>query len=317
MKKYVLFIILTLLLFCYSGAEILITEVSPPGINTSSWLEIQNVGDNAQSIKDWKLVKMGTNNTFTDVLTLPDITMQPGETAWIQPFFFDYNDTEINQMIYGTWDIWFTSLSLSSLFDNFILLDSSGVIKDSVIYRSVEYTEYDTMTLIVKNMVNSGAWTVTDEEKKLIDQGVFAPTSIVPIKKEYGLRRKTKYTSMSTADWEPVKFVDLTPGQDNLQTFTEDIQLFQNYPNPFYPKLHDFTVIQFYTKGANPVSLRIYDLLGNLIKVLVNNETLSPGFHKVLWNGTNDKDKKVGSGTFLIVLKYGNFSIIKKMTIIR
>lgn len=73
-------------------------------------------------------------------------------------------------------------------------------------------------------------------------------------------------------------------GQDIPNTFS----LSQNYPNPFNPS----TKIRFDIspplpgEQETPVSLKIYDILGREVEILVN-EQLKPGSYEVEWNGTN------------------------------
>lgn len=61
-----------------------------------------------------------------------------------------------------------------------------------------------------------------------------------------------------------------------------DFSLEQNYPNPFNP----VTVIKFHLPITSSVSLRVYDMLGNEVAVLLNGVTTS-GVHEVSFNGSN------------------------------
>ncbi|MBN1398776.1 MAG: T9SS type A sorting domain-containing protein [Bacteroidetes bacterium] len=89
--------------------------------------------------------------------------------------------------------------------------------------------------------------------------------------------------------------------------------LSQNYPNPFNPN----TVISYKLKVRSEVVLRIYDILGREIAVLVN-EQKSAGTHTIEWNGNDSVGRQVGSGVYFYQLKCGNGSIsTKKMLLIR
>ena len=93
-----------------------------------------------------------------------------------------------------------------------------------------------------------------------------------------------------------------------------DYQLSQNYPNPFNPS----TVIRYSIaagtscqSGAVSVLLRIYDILGNEVATLVN-EQQSPGYYEHTWNAGN-----ISSGIYFYMLNAGNYKEIKKMVLVK
>ncbi len=81
----------------------------------------------------------------------------------------------------------------------------------------------------------------------------------------------------------------------------------QNYPNPFNP----LTTVQFGIPKKALVKLQIYDVLGNEVATLVNNE-LIPGVYKTSWYAWN-----YPSGVYICRLISGNFSVTKKMVLIK
>lgn len=85
----------------------------------------------------------------------------------------------------------------------------------------------------------------------------------------------------------------------------------QSYPNPF----ERITEIRYQIPetGVNPyVSLRIYDVTGRIVKILVN-ETREPGYYRVLWDGEDDSDKAVASGIYFYRIEAGDFTAVKKI----
>jgi len=86
----------------------------------------------------------------------------------------------------------------------------------------------------------------------------------------------------------------------------------QSYPNPFNPE----TAINFSIKQADKVSLKIYNLQGQLIRSLVDADKLA-GSYSVIWNGTNDQGFRVSSGTYLYTLKVNGFEETKKLTFMK
>jgi len=83
--------------------------------------------------------------------------------------------------------------------------------------------------------------------------------------------------------------------------------LSQNYPNPFNP----VTVINYQLAADSDVRLVVYDLLGREVASLVN-EKKTAGFYTVSFNATN-----ISTGVYFYKLTAGNFSEIKKMTIMK
>ena len=101
--------------------------------------------------------------------------------------------------------------------------------------------------------------------------------------------------------------------RDITTIMPDDYKLAQNFPNPFNPT----TRIEYYLPMNNTISLAIYNMLGQEIVKLVNNQYTVGGSHFIVWNGTDKNGIKVGSGTYVYELKYGNFSKTRQMTLIK
>ncbi|MBW7886878.1 MAG: family 10 glycosylhydrolase [Bacteroidetes bacterium] len=80
-------------------------------------------------------------------------------------------------------------------------------------------------------------------------------------------------------------------------------QLEQNYPNPFNPS----TTIKFSLERSNHTSLRVYDMLGREVAVVVD-ETLTSGTYEYKFNGEN-----LSSGVYLFRITSGEYIQTKKM----
>ena len=93
----------------------------------------------------------------------------------------------------------------------------------------------------------------------------------------------------------------------------DDYRLAQNYPNPFNPS----TRIEYSLPVNNTISLTIYNMLGQEIVKLVNNEYTAAGSHNVVWNGTDKNGMQVGSGTYIYELRYGNVSKTRQMSFMK
>jgi FG-GAP-like repeat/FlgD Ig-like domain len=102
--------------------------------------------------------------------------------------------------------------------------------------------------------------------------------------------------------------------QHNWTVITpDDYHLEQNYPNPFNPS----TTITFSLPLNKRISLSIYNLNGQEIKRLIDDEDYNQGTHSVQWDATDDQGKPVASGVYVYRLVYGNFSKTKTMTLVR
>lgn len=93
---------------------------------------------------------------------------------------------------------------------------------------------------------------------------------------------------------------------DGLQTPSK-FQLHKNYPNPFNPT----TTITYDIKDQNLTTLKIYNMLGNEIKVLVNKNQL-PGTYRVDFDATD-----LATGIYFCRLTSGNNTQIIKMLMVK
>jgi hypothetical protein len=88
--------------------------------------------------------------------------------------------------------------------------------------------------------------------------------------------------------------------------------LAQNVPNPFNPS----TRIAFGIREMTPVTLRIYNVSGQLIKVLVDRK-LDAGRYEFDWDGKSQNGASLASGVYLYRLEAGSFKETRKMVLIR
>ncbi len=93
--------------------------------------------------------------------------------------------------------------------------------------------------------------------------------------------------------------------------------LSQNYPNPFNP----ITSIKYQIPTASSVRISIYNLLGQEVKTLVNEEQ-SAGFYTLQWNGTDNDNRTVASGMYIYRIdatstEKNHFVQVKKMLMIK
>ena len=88
--------------------------------------------------------------------------------------------------------------------------------------------------------------------------------------------------------------------------------LMQNFPNPFNP----VTRVKFSLKEKGHVRLRVYDVSGRLVRVLVD-EVREAGAHNVLWDGTNDEGRSTASGIYFCRMEAADYERTLKMVMLR
>ena len=93
----------------------------------------------------------------------------------------------------------------------------------------------------------------------------------------------------------------------NNQITTFDYHLYQNYPNPFNP----VTTIRFEAPKAQHIQLTVFDILGREVRVLFN-DIAQPGIIAI-----DFKADDLASGMYIYRLKTDNFSVSKKMILLK
>ena len=83
--------------------------------------------------------------------------------------------------------------------------------------------------------------------------------------------------------------------------------MYQNYPNPFNPS----TKISFKIPQTSIVQIKVYDVLGNEISSLINEEKPA-GQYELTFDGTD-----LPSGVYFYQLKVGDFVLTKKMLLLK
>ncbi len=103
--------------------------------------------------------------------------------------------------------------------------------------------------------------------------------------------------------------LDNTVTEVTGQAFTlpSDYQLSQNYPNPFNPA----TEIEFTIPAEHHVTLKVYSMMGQEIETLVDEE-LPQGRYKKAFDAS-----RLSSGMYFYRIQAGNFSQVKKMTLVK
>lgn len=93
----------------------------------------------------------------------------------------------------------------------------------------------------------------------------------------------------------------------------EHFNLLTHYPNPFNPS----ATVEFQLEKGGPVSLKIYDLRGREISVLVEASREQDVNYRLVWNGRDSRGEQVPAGVYFIRMVTGNEVFTSKMLLIR
>ncbi len=129
-----------------------------------------------------------------------------------------------------------------------------------------------------------------------------------------------KITYFSPSDFASLElFIDaVTCGivtdveNSDLADIPSKYDLEQNYPNPFNPE----TVISYQVPQPGNTKLVIYNQLGQVIRILVN-EIKNAGAYKAIWNGLDQYGNQVPNGVYFYRLNSNEFTQTKKMVLLR
>lgn len=102
--------------------------------------------------------------------------------------------------------------------------------------------------------------------------------------------------------------IDPTTSVNDKETEApSEFSLGQNYPNPFNP----LTTISYTIPKRSYVTIKVYDILSNKVKTLVN-ETKHPGSYEVEFDGSG-----LSSGTFIYTMTTGSYHTAKKLLLLK
>lgn len=107
-----------------------------------------------------------------------------------------------------------------------------------------------------------------------------------------------------SAAWAAAKPLAVVPLANSLS---------QNYPNPFNPE----TTIRYDLSSGAIVSLAVYNIAGQVVRKLVDGESLAAGQYQAVWDGRNESGTSVASGMYFYLLRAGDYVAKRKMVLLR
>ncbi|AFH50099.1 Hypothetical protein IALB_2396 [Ignavibacterium album JCM 16511] len=129
--------------------------------------------------------------------------------------------------------------------------------------------------------------------------------------------RAWDYDGISWSAWNETYFfratIQTTTSVAEITNIIPDkFEVSQNYPNPFNPS----TKFRYALPEGRNVKIIVYDIQGRQVAELVNNYQ-APGTYEVTWNGKNDNGEIVSSGVYFYKIEAGNYSVSKKMIMLK
>jgi len=94
---------------------------------------------------------------------------------------------------------------------------------------------------------------------------------------------------------------------ESEQIVIKEFRLYQNFPNPFNPT----TIMKFEIPLDSYVTLRVYDILGNEITTLINEEKTTGAYE------VNFDARSFSSGIYFYTISAGSFRTTKKMLLVK
>jgi hypothetical protein len=313
----------------YTATKYKIYEITPDTIQVIKSLPIPD------EILDLYPLAVG-NKWVYDYLIVPDDPFQQGDSGiYVREVLKDttisngkhYSKIFDQTLEYGT-NIVFERLDTLSgkvyrYFEDTSLVDNEYLIHDLVaevgdtIYASRYFFYEDILTEVLPNGIFS-KWGMT-KPKKVYQEYTLGWYSY-SLTEEFGLdsihfifdfgfgRTELKGCVINGIVYGDTTTVGVEDEENPIAT---TFKLEQNYPNPFNP----ITVISYQLPVTSNVTLKVYDVLGNKIATLVNEE-MPAGEYEVEFDATSGSRNLV-SGIYFYQIKAGSFIQTKKMLMIK
>ena len=224
--------------------------------------------------------------------------------------FPDYFNFEVN-VLSDSWPYWTDSMRIppiAIISINPTELDFGEVAIDSAETKTFTITNYGDEDLVISNItssepvftVNITSAVVPPDSSQSVEV-TFTPTGAI----SFNGKIEITHNAAGSPDSVTVTGDGVTGVEDELQPLTYSLE--QNYPNPFNPN----TVIKYSIPEINKVMLKLYNLLGEEVATLVNEEKVA-GYYKVEFNAAT-----LPSGVYFYQLVAKDFVITKKMILMK
>ncbi len=119
---------------------------------------------------------------------------------------------------------------------------------------------------------------------------------------------REKYTDITVNS-----IAHLSQGQSEVSTLSKKSASMEAHPNPFTEQI----TISYHLESSTNVTLGVYQVSGQLVRMLIDNQRSSAGSHQIIWDGMDQTGQSVPSSTFLLRLKSNESVIVTPITRVR
>ena len=133
-----------------------------------------------------------------------------------------------------------------------------------------------------------------------------AQSDTIVFKLKNGNFEKYSVSQMKLIRFENVMAVD------QPKSLLSNVSFLNNFPNP----ITNQTNIEFELCRTGKVEILIFDGLGNIIKSILC-ENCQLGKNSIQWDGLDDSQKEISSGTYYCRLRFENELLVQKMVVIK
>ena len=169
------------------------------------------------------------------------------------------------------------------------ILESSGSFDEGEMSSSIA------STIEIPMATTEGNWNI----RIILEDDLGAITNLGP-------------NDLANLNFQNYIYVSNTILGSNYENMPNQYLLHQNYPNPFNP----ITTLRYNVPEKILVRISIFDISGNLIKMLVN-EVKNAGFYSARWGAINDNGQLISAGVYFYKIQAGNFIDTKKMILFK
>jgi hypothetical protein len=254
--------------------------------------------------------------TTFDSLWLDNIQTVPGQAIAVN--IFAYNERNLAQIAIG---LHYGSSLLH--FDSLSFVGTRGAIAPTktIQHSPSAHTLYTTLEFSGANPLAPGTGALATMHFT-VDPAT-PDTQFVIDTVMVGVNSATEFT-LTAADGGAVLIPIFNPGVVDVlvNTGVEDVtdndalpasfSLSQNYPNPFNPT----TTIEFALPQASHVRLEVFNILGRLVRTLVDRD-LSAGVHRIQFDSRTEKGAQISTGVYFYRIQSEQFVETKKMLLLK
>lgn len=238
-----------------------------------------------------------------------------GSYVWIaidNPDTLSVDDKSFStNIIISSWNGNPGAYDISISFDpNILKIDSISISEESPIYMNcfIDTSKTGSLRMTGFNLDGNLSWDTIQK---------FATISWLVVSNSIlSTNIDLEVNDLVESTWKPVEvfafgqYVEINP--TNTEKLYNTLELGRNYPNPF----HDYTTIEYYLPNTTDVSIRIYDISGQLVSNLVD-ETMPQGNYKIRWDGKDYNGNVVKTGVYFYRMQAGTIIFSNKMLLIR